>query len=354
MKKLTYLLFIVLSIKSFSQINSPNGNNIFTYNGLADVILKYPERGSGGRAIVHADYNTLVLNFQSDFSGGTRIGNDVFFIDNGNSFINSGNFGIGTFTPKTRLEVSGALTLGSESVNANTTKIFLKNPAGKTWAISSGANMVTESSFSIYNWSDNQSAPFFHISSNGYVGIGSYQPNAPLTVYGKSNFYPARIGSGDARSLEISNTPNSTTFISNNYPVFLKTGAGDQPLILNAARVGIGTANPSSMLTVAGNIASREVKVTVDAGADFVFEKGYDLPSLESVDKFIKKNKHLPEIASAEEMKKDGINLSEMNIKLLQKIEEMTLYMIEMKKENEKQNAEISSLKNQLLSKNEK
>jgi len=109
--------------------------------------------------------------------------------------------------------------------------------------------------------------------------------------------------------------------------------------------VNIGTKERNSNLTVAGNIASREVKVTVDAGADFVFEKDYDLPSLESVDKFIKENKHLPQIASAEEMKKDGINLSEMNIKLLQKIEEMTLYMIEMKKENEEMKKDISILK---------
>jgi len=127
-------------------------------------------------------------------------------------------------------------------------------------------------------------------------------------------------------------------------------GAGGRDLfvIKGNGLVGIGTPNPSSLLTVAGNIASREVKVTVDAGADFVFDKNYDLPSLESVDKFIKENKHLPEIASAEEMKKDGINLSEMNIKLLQKIEEMTLYMIEMKKENEKQNKKISILEKKL------
>ncbi|SHM97028.1 hypothetical protein [Flavobacterium chilense] len=115
--------------------------------------------------------------------------------------------------------------------------------------------------------------------------------------------------------------------------------------------VGIGTTNPTSKLTVAGNIASREVKVTVDAGADFVFENNYPLPSLESVDKFIKENKHLPEVASAKEMQKDGINLSEMNIKLLQKIEEMTLYMIEMKKEMVKQNDKISTLENKLKSK---
>ena len=65
---------------------------------------------------------------------------------------------------------------------------------------------------------------------------------------------------------------------------------------------------PTSKLTVAGNINSREVKVTVNAGADFVFDKNYDLPSMTSIDKYIKENKHLPDIASAQEIKKDGIN----------------------------------------------
>lgn len=130
--------------------------------------------------------------------------------------------------------------------------------------------------------------------------------------------------------------------------VFTTSGASLAIKVIQNGNVGIGTANPTSKLTVAGNIASREVKVTVDAGADFVFEKNYNLTSLDSVDKFIKKNKHLPEIASAEDMQKNGINLSEMNIKLLQKIEEMTLYMLEIKKENEMQNKEIDNLKKQL------
>lgn len=112
-----------------------------------------------------------------------------------------------------------------------------------------------------------------------------------------------------------------------------------------SGNVGLGTMNPTSMLTVAGNINSREVKVTVDAGADFVFENNYNLPSLDAVDKYIKENKHLPEIASADKMKKEGINLSEMNIKLLQKIEELTLYMIEMKKENQEMKEDILKLK---------
>ncbi|SHM97104.1 hypothetical protein [Flavobacterium chilense] len=129
------------------------------------------------------------------------------------------------------------------------------------------------------------------------------------------------------------NVTNGITSVVNSY---IGTDYNNQYMtFLPNGNIGIGTTNPTSKLTVAGNIASREVKVTVDAGADFVFENNYNLPSLESVDQFIKENKHLPEIASAKEMQKDGINLSEMNIKLLQKIEEMTLYMIEMKKENE-------------------
>ena len=133
----------------------------------------------------------------------------------------------------------------------------------------------------------------------------------------------------------------------NSSSLFVKTGGN----------VGIGTTNPTSKLTVAGNINSREVKVTVDAGADFVFEKDYALPSLQEVEKFVTENKHLPEIASAKEMQKEGINLSEMNIKLLQKIEELTLYVIEQNKKielqqkvNDSQSKEMKVLKNELES----
>nr|WP_315176509.1 hypothetical protein [uncultured Flavobacterium sp.] len=115
--------------------------------------------------------------------------------------------------------------------------------------------------------------------------------------------------------------------------------------VLANGNVGIGTSNPTSKLTVAGNINSREVKVSVDAGADFVFEKDYALPSLQEVEKFVTENKHLPEIASAKDMQKEGINLSEMNIKLLQKIEELTLYLIEQQKDIEMLKKELKNKK---------
>ncbi|MEM8528690.1 MAG: Ig-like domain-containing protein [Bacteroidota bacterium] len=94
--------------------------------------------------------------------------------------------------------------------------------------------------------------------------------------------------------------------------------------------VGIGTDNPDEMLTVAGIIHSREVVVTVAAGADFVFEKDYELLPLDELAAYLETNKHLPEIAPAKEMEKDGLALSEFNIQLLQKVEELTLYTIEL------------------------
>lgn len=70
-------------------------------------------------------------------------------------------------------------------------------------------------------------------------------------------------------------------------------------------------------------------------GADFVFDSDYDLPAIDDVDAFIQTNHHLPGIPSADEMKAKGIDVGEMQVKLLQKIEELTLYVIELKKENE-------------------
>ncbi|MET3020941.1 tail fiber protein [Flavobacterium hydatis] len=101
--------------------------------------------------------------------------------------------------------------------------------------------------------------------------------------------------------------------------------------------LGIGTTLPDEKLTVKGKIHAQEIKVDM-LGAlvpDYVFTNDYKLKSLHEVEDFIKQNSHLPEIPSAKEIEKNGLMLAEMNMSLLKKIEEITLYMIEMKKENE-------------------
>ena len=97
--------------------------------------------------------------------------------------------------------------------------------------------------------------------------------------------------------------------------------------------VGIGTSSPKAKLDVAGTIRATEIKVEANGQtADFVFDSSYNLRDLQEVEAFIRENKHLPEIPSAMEMEKTGVNLAEMNKLLLQKIEELTLYAID--KEN--------------------
>ena len=80
---------------------------------------------------------------------------------------------------------------------------------------------------------------------------------------------------------------------------------------------------------------TEEVQVTDVTGADFVFEDNYALPTLSQVETFINENGHLPEIPSANEMIQNGIELGDMNMKLLQKIEELTLYLLEKDKQYE-------------------
>lgn len=99
-------------------------------------------------------------------------------------------------------------------------------------------------------------------------------------------------------------------------------------------KVGIGTQNPQATLAVNGEILAKKVKVSVAPASwpDYVFNKEYQLPSLPDVEAFIATNHHLPGVPSAEQIETQGQDLGEMNKILLQKMEEMTLYMISQNK----------------------
>ncbi|WP_421898641.1 hypothetical protein [Marinoscillum sp.] len=118
----------------------------------------------------------------------------------------------------------------------------------------------------------------------------------------------------------------------------------------SGGNVGIGTINTFGYrLAVNGAIGAKEVNVEVTSDwPDFVFGDAYELRSLEEVERYISQHRHLPAIPGEAEVTEHGINLGEMNAKLLQKIEELTLYLIEQNKQNRSQQDEIAALKERI------
>jgi hypothetical protein len=121
--------------------------------------------------------------------------------------------------------------------------------------------------------------------------------------------------------------------------------------------IGIGTTTPDALLTVKGQIHTQEVLVDLEGAVapDYVFEAYFDgtselnpayrMPSLEEVSLFVETNHHLPGIPSAADLANEGMFLKEMNLLLLQKLEELTLYTLEQQKEIEALKEKYASLK---------
>jgi len=194
-------------------------------------------------------------------------------------------------------------------------------------------------------------SPRFRIRAINTYGV----PDVPLTVYIKirsinfnDSFTPLSATGNDL-------TVNKFLPMTNEWELYVgpltdtEKGASIAIKALANGNVGIGTTNPQDKLTVAGNIGAREIKVSTTAGADFVFEPAYKLTDLTELEKFVKTNKHLPEIPTAKVMVENGVNLGDLNIKLLQKVEELTLYLIEKDKQLAEQRTINKSYEERLL-----
>jgi hypothetical protein len=117
------------------------------------------------------------------------------------------------------------------------------------------------------------------------------------------------------------------------YIRFATNNGTEQVVIDQSGNVGIGTMSPQYPLAVNGTIQAKEVLVNT-GWSDYVFDPGYRLQPLSEVATYVQENHHLPEIPSAAEVAEKGISLGDMQSKLLAKVEELTLHMIQAEKEN--------------------
>jgi hypothetical protein len=195
----------------------------------------------------------------------------------------------------------------------------------------------------------------------GYGGIGDLIPVEKVTigemggnfaVQDRRTSKTEKYSSGykfydfNGESASILLEHNSYTGDNTRALKFLVNGA-ERIRINSNGYLGIGTSSPAYRLDVKGTIRAQEIKVDLN-GADFVFENDYKLMPLKELEEFVKDKKHLPEILPAKEMEKNGTDLGILASKLLQKIEELTLYTIEQNKKLEEQNQELKILKEKI------
>jgi hypothetical protein len=251
----------------------------------------------------------------------------------------NGNVGIGGTKPTAKLDVNSTGQRVLVNYQDKPSVSFIPNNGNSWFHISHGLN----NDLAISQGGNVDFQRLVTITNSGSVGIGISNPMAKLDVDGNVKLSGDLISSGV--NGWIFHTPDDqrrTLHIAPSLP------NGD----FDWAKQVVFNNNGNVLIN--GKLEAKEVKVTLSPTADFVFEEKYDLPKLENIEKFIKENKHLPEVASAKEMEKEGVNVGEFQIKLLQKIEELTLYTIEQNKINQEQGKKIEELEKQLIQLNSK
>ncbi|MBL0134415.1 MAG: hypothetical protein IPP79_10655 [Chitinophagaceae bacterium] len=291
---------------------------------------------------------------------------------NGTSIYNTNgqNVGIGTNNPTARLELVGSMILSQGSMLLSQgSPLILKDDAASNSTSIQFRNSTATSQFSLNHlggtldvlWLESPAHSIdLVMAANGRVGIGTLVPSVKFHVLGSGEVLRVdgtdpQIGLAQAGVLKgvlrlggndiVIGSPAS----NDTGRVIFRINGGDRMMLHPDGRVSIGTAFPATgySLSVNGKIISSEVKVQLQANwPDYVFDKSYTRPSLSQLETFVASNKHLPGIPTALEVKKEGIELGEMNRKLLEKVEELTLYMIEMNKRIdslEKENKQLRS-----------
>ncbi|OJJ17565.1 hypothetical protein BKI52_27265 [marine bacterium AO1-C] len=290
------------------------------------------------------------------------------FVNTGNStnsniwYNGSGNVGIGTNNPDKKLTIKGEL--GFYRLNDNPTTVSAGYMSYYNNHLTLGINSNDPTNGIRFETTSGKLARLV-IRNDGNVGIGEETPNERLVVkdgliridvantqdnnspglvalsnddftHTASGKYLNRYGFG---FFQFGSNPQRHAYMSGFFGLHFFTGSNESRMTINQnGQVGIGVTNFDGdfKLYVDGGIRIRNAKVDLStAWGDYVFETTYKLPTLSEVEAYIKANKHLPGVPSAATLEKEGLDLGEMQKTQMVKIEELTLYTIQLKKEND-------------------
>ncbi len=290
--------------------------------------------------------NSLMIGFNSTVP--------TFYVGPSPSYQSYGKVGIGTTNPQTTLHVAGDVTI-STLTNTTGNMVLTTDKTGKLM-LTTGSGGGGGDNMGNCEATRNVLMHDFSIQNNSFGGKavrldGSFF-NPGLRFTNDNNMV---MENTKVSSLNISSSPEGTSSVwvgnwkSGGFGLVKNgdsftggiywDGNNPQPILnFNATKVGIGIMPPMDgkyNLYVTGGILTEEIKVQLAGGPDwpdYVFASDYKLNTLQEVEQYIAKNQHLPDVPSAETVKKEGINVGEMNALLLQKIEELTLYTIQLEK----------------------
>jgi hypothetical protein len=302
------------------------------------------------------DLNLGIRNYQGVMGLGTF--NDAGTTPSPMSFVSSsyaflaGNVGIGTSSPSTKLSVisSGSIDgLTLSSVNRSSIWFTTTGVYNSNWLLQNAVSSNTDFQFlASTTVGGTPTTSVMTLLANGNVGIGTTAPQQKLDVTGAIHWGTTVDGGslswGTSDAYISSAASKGIAFAPNNGAATMR--------IDPAGNVGIGTVAPQYKLAVNGTMGAKEVIITATGWSDYVFKPDYRLRPLKEVALYIKANHHLPEIPSEAEVQKKGVSVGEIQAKLLAKVEELTLHMIQAEERNDRLESQNRDLQGQIREQN--
>ena len=354
MKKIVIITYAVLFY--CWNVNSQENNKNFIEN--QDSISLEAESIVG---VIDPDRSIILEPTGSLWTSGT-----------GKIYYNGGKVGIGTSSPSHKLQVYSS---GWKAKFSGPDGYIMIGPANSSWAhiytdrpkfIFNKDIYSISGGFSAYSSANlylktNGTTRMTIKKSDGKVGIGYNNPKHTLHLYGTGEAGGgSKIAFGDNNTFEYANQYDGLNCLVGEYGttdtdmlhlhgkkgIIITTGGYQFGVYEEAIRIDSKYAVGATTVRVNGTLIAKEMRCRTNVWSDYVFNNEYELKTLEEVEEFINKNNHLPDVPNESQVMEEGVNLGEMDAILLQKIEELTLYMIEQNQQIKSLQSELSKLKN--------